>query len=341
MKSLRVATIGAGYFSQFHHDAWTRIAGAALVAVCDIDQDKAEGFARRFAIPGVYADAAAMLDTERPDLVDIIGPPPSHLALIRLAAERGINVICQKPFCRSLAEAQTAVQEAERAGIQLVVHDNFRFQPWYGAIRRRLDDRALGDVYQACFRLRPGDGQGAGAYLDRQPYFQTMERFLIHETAIHFIDAFRFLFGDVRSVFADLRRLNPVIAGEDAGLVLLEHANGMRSVLDGNRLVDHAARNRRLTMGEMLVEGSAGVIRLDGDGRLFERAHGSNAETELRYEWHDTGFGGDSVRRLQEHVVAVLRAGRLPANTGREYLANLAIEEAIYASAQEKAVKTL
>ncbi len=341
MTTLRIVAIGAGYFSQFHHDAWTRIAGVSLAAICDADRGKAEGFAKRFGIPRVYTDPAAMLDAERPDLVDIISPPLSHLALIRLAAARGINAICQKPFCQSLTEAQTAVAEAERAGIQLVVHDNFRFQPWYGEIKRRLDGSALGDVYQATFRLRPGDGQGARAYLDRQPYFQTMQRFLIHETAIHFIDTFRFLFGDVHSVFADLRRLNPVIAGEDAGLVLLDHASGVRSVFDGNRLIDHAAENRRLTMGELLVEGTAGVILLDGDGRLFERAHGSNDEIEIRYDWSKTGFGGDSVWRLQEHVVEALRAGRPAANCGREYLANLVIEEAVYASAQERAVKAI
>jgi D-apiose dehydrogenase len=341
MTSLRIATIGAGYFSQFHHDAWTRIEGVMLAAVCDADRAKAEAFAKRFAIPRVYTDAAAMLDAERPGLIDIISPPPSHLALIRLAAARGIDAICQKPFCLSLVEARTAVAEAERAGIELVVHDNFRFQPWYGEIKRRLDARELGDVYQATFRLRPGDGQGARAYLDRQPYFQTMQRFLIHETAIHFIDTFRFLFGDVRSVFADLRKLNQVIAGEDAGLVLFEHGSGLRSVFDGNRLVDHAAQNRRLTMGEMLVEGSAGVIRLDGDGRLFARAHDSNVEAEIRYDWSQTGFGGDSVRRLQEHVVEALAASRPPANSGREYLVNLAVEEAIYASAQERAVKVV
>lgn len=115
MTPLRIATIGAGYFSQFHHDAWTRIKGAALAAVCDTDRAKAEGFAARFAIPRVYTDAAAMLDAEKPDLVDIVSPPPSHLALIRLAVARGIDVICQKPFCRSLTEARAAVDEAEHA----------------------------------------------------------------------------------------------------------------------------------------------------------------------------------------------------------------------------------
>lgn len=340
MTKLRIATIGAGYFSQFHHDAWSRIDGVSLAAVCDVDREKAESFAKKFVIPRVYTDAAEMLDAERPDLVDIISPPSSHLTLIRLAAARGIDVICQKPFCGNLAEAKTAVEEAERAGIRLLVHENFRFQPWYVEIKRQLDDGALGTVYQASFRLRSGDGQGPRAYLDRQPYFQTMERFLIHETAIHFIDTFRFLFGDIRSVFADLRRLNPAIAGEDAGLVLFEHATGTRSVFDGNRLVDHTADNRRLTMGELLVEGSAGVIRLDGDGRLFRRALASNTEAEIRYNWSKTGFAGDCVRLLQQHVVEALRTDRAIVNTGREYLSNLEVEEAVYASAKERVVKS-
>ena len=95
----------------------------------------------------------------------------------------------------------------------LVVHENFRFSPWYREIRRLIEDGAIGTVYQASFRLRPGDGQGPAAYLDRQPYFQSMERFLVHETAIHFIDTFRYLLGEPESVYADLQRLNPAILG--------------------------------------------------------------------------------------------------------------------------------
>ena len=49
------------------------------------------------------------------------------------------------------------------------------------------------------------------------------------------------MFGDVSHVYADLRRLNPVIAGEDAGLILFDFANGARGLFDGNRLADHRA----------------------------------------------------------------------------------------------------
>jgi predicted dehydrogenase len=103
-------------------------------------------------------------------------------------------------------------------------------------------------------------------------------------------------------------------------------------VFDGNRLADHAAGNRRLTMGELVVEGSAGTLRLDGDGGLWLRAHGSNTEVPQEFDWLDRNFGGDCVFNLQRHVVEHLLRGTPLVNTAREYLANLRIERAIYES---------
>ena len=74
-------------------------------------------------------------------------------------------------------------------------------------------------------------------------------------------------------MFARLRRLNPAIAGEDAGLVLFDFNCGAAGLFDGNRLVDFPAANPRLTMGEMTLEGSAARLRLDGFGRLWLRPH--------------------------------------------------------------------
>lgn len=341
MDKLRVATVGAGYFSQFHHDAWSRLEEVDLVAICDRDVAKAESFAERWSIPKVYANAEEMLDAVKPDLVDIATPPTTHLELVRAAARRRTPAICQKAFCRSLAEAEEATRIAEEAQILLVVHENFRFQPWFVEIRRMLEEGRVGELYQVSFRLRPGDGQGPRAYLDRQPYFQTMERLLVHETAIHFIDTFRFLLGEVETVFARLRRLNPAIAGEDAGIILFEFESGARALFDGNRLVDHPAHNRRLTMGELLVEGSAGVIRLDGDAQLFFRPFGSNREEVVPYDWANVGFAGDSVLRLQKHVVDHLQGRGPVVNRARDYLVNLRIEEAIYRSSRRGACETL
>ncbi len=329
---MKVGTLGAGYFSQFHHDAWARMKDVDLVAVCDKNLAAARRMAEDFGNPRVYDDLETMLDSETPDLLDIATPPPTHLAAIRAAIAHKIPLICQKPFCENLEQAEQAVALAEAAGILLVVHENFRFQPWHLEARRLLQDAALGEVYQVTFRLRPGDGQGPRAYLDRQPYFQKMERFLVHETAIHFIDVFRFLLGEAGAVYASLARLNPIIAGEDAGVILFDFPGGARALFDGNRLADHPAANRRLTMGEMLIEGSNATLRLDGDGGLFLRKHGSNEESEHVYAWENRGFAGDSVYALQRHVTDHLRGNGPVMNSGRDYLANLRIEEAIYRS---------
>lgn len=334
---LRVATIGAGYFSQFHYDAWSRL-DVELAAVCDHDQEAAHRVARDYNITGVYDDVETMLDAVQPDLVDIITPPATHLHYIELAAGRRAAVVCQKPFTENLDQALEAVAAGERNQTPVIVHENFRFQPWYGRIKRMLEQGTLGEPFQVSFRLRPGDGQGARAYLDRQPYFQKMPRFLVHETAIHMIDVFRYLFGEVDNVFAQLARLNPVIQGEDAGLVLFRFRNGIRGLFDGNRLVDHAAGNRRLTMGEMLVEGAAATLRLDGDGRLFLREHGSNDESPVPFEWRNRGFAGDSVFRFQRHVVQHLTAGEPLFSPACDYVRNIRIEQAIYASSAAGAV---
>ena len=332
---LRVAVVGAGYFSRFQYAAWARMPDVTLVAACNRTPAAARDIAETFGIPETFAGVPEMLDAVRPDLFDIVMPPETHLDCVRAGAERGVAMNSQKPLCRTLAEAEQAVAIAEKAGTTLAVHENFRFQPWYGETKRLLDAGALGEPFGLTFRLRPGDGRGPSAYLERQPYFQTMPRFLVHETAIHLIDTFRYLLGEVTTVYADLRRLNPAIVGEDAGQILLGFDRGARGLIDGNRLVDHVAENRRRTMGEMLLEGSEAVLRLDGDGRLFLRSLDSNDERPCPFDWQDIDFGGDCVYRTQRHVVEHLTNGAPLSNSGHDYLTNLWIEEAAYRSAAE------
>jgi D-apiose dehydrogenase len=326
--------VGAGYFSRFHHDGWRRQGRAELIAVCDLDRRRAEAMAAASGVERVFEAAAAMLDACKPDLVDIVTPPASHAALVALAAARGIDVVCQKPLAPTLEGARALVAQARAAGIRLIVHENFRFQPWHREAHRLLQEGLLGTPHSIAFRLRPGDGQGPDAYLARQPYFQTMERFLVHETAIHLIDTFRFLLGEVDAVLAWLRRLNPAIAGEDAGYILFRFASGAAGLFDGNRLNEHASDDPRRTMGEMWLEGSGGVLRLDGAGRLWLKPHGGD-EREHAYQFEDRGFGGDCVYLLQRHVVEHLQGGGPLENDAASYLRNIEIEEAVYRSAAE------
>lgn len=331
----KIGIIGLGFFSQFHVAAWRQIEAANLVAICDTNP---EALARADVAPSTsrHLDLGEMLAAHDLDIIDLVVPPAAQAALIDQVARPGRTIICQKPFCRDLAEAEKVVELAKDVGARVLIHENFRFQPWYREIKQRLTNGELGKVYQCQFYLRPGDGRGADAYLSRQPSFQKMPRFLIHETGVHFIDVFKWLFGDVTAVYADLRQLNPAISGEDAGHFILEHQNGTRSIFDGNRLSDHVAENPRTTMGEMVIEGEKGTLTLNGNGELSFRAFGKTTPSHwpLSVPADFASFGGGCVEALNRHVINALDSGE-PENLAKDYLTIIKIEETIYRSAKE------
>jgi predicted dehydrogenase len=332
MRPLRGVAVGAGYFSRFHYDAWGRVSGAVLEALCDTSRERAEDAARQFGIGRVYTDVAAMLETERPDFIDVITPPATHGPICRLAGEHGVHVLCQKPLAPTFEDATALVDAADRAGIRLMVHDNFRFQPWHRELRRLLDLETIGPVHAVACRTRMGDGWGSAAYLDRQPYFRTMPKLLVFETGVHFVDVFRYLAGEIRQVYAALRRRNPAIAGEDAGVMLFEFHNGATGVWDASRYNESLEPDPRYTFGEFLVEGPAGSLRVDEQGRLLLHTLGGTPR-ELAYVHERRGFAGDCCYRAIQHFVDCLRDGSAFETPGRDYLRTLAVQEAVYQSA--------
>ena len=329
---LRGVVVGAGYFSQYHFDAWQRVEGTEIVALCDLDAAQATQTVHRYGIPGMYSDAASMLDKERPDFLDIITPPQTHLELVTLAAGRGIAVLCQKPLAPTTEEAHAIVETAAKAGVRLMVHDNFRFQPWHRQAKALLEKGAIGRLQNISCRTRLGDGWGADAYLARQPYFRDMPSLLVFETGVHFIDIYRYLAGEITEVYAKLRRLNPVIKGEDRALVCFDFASGATGLWDADRYHQGSAKDPRYTFGEFVLEGDAGTLKIDGDGNIFLRRLGEE-ERPYPYEHNHRGFAGDSVLATFNHFIDRLKDGRPFETNGEDYLRTLAVQDAVYVSA--------
>lgn len=330
-KKLRGVAVGAGYFSQYHFEAWRRIEQAEITALCDLDAAQASEAAGKFHIPRTYGDVAIMLAREQPEFVDIITPPQTHLALAELAAKHGVHILCQKPLAPTMEEARAIVDIAAKAGVRLMVHDNFRFQPWHREARKLLDAGAIGALQAISCRTRLGDGWSEQAYLFRQPYFREMPRLLIFETGVHFIDVYRYLAGEITQVYARLRRLNPVIKGEDCALVCFDFASGASGVWDADRFHEGPAKDPRYTFGEFSLEGDAGALRIDGEGNILLRRLGE-PEQQHPYEHSHRGFAGDCVFATLSHFVERLQNGAPFETSGENYLNTLAVQEAVYAS---------
>jgi D-apiose dehydrogenase len=337
-KILRGCCVGAGYFSRFQYEAWTRIPEVSITALCNRSLEKGKDLAAEYRIQGVYTDFATMLSTEKPDFVDIITPPETHFEYCKIAADLGIDIIVQKPLAPTQKEAEALVAYCHKKGIRLMVHENFRFQPWHRAIKQLIDNQAIGTLFSLNFRMRMGDGWQPDAYLARQPYFRTMPQLLIFETGVHYIDTFRYLAGDIDSVYAQLKKHNKEIAGEDAGMVFFNFKSGANGLYDANRYNESNAENARYTFGEFLVEGSKGSIRLYNDGTITLQELGKK-ETPHTYNPAKINFAGDCVYATQRHFVECLLHNKTFETSGDDYLKNIQVQEAVYASAKANQVQ--
>jgi len=335
MKKLKGVCIGAGYFSQFHFDAWQRLKEVDITAVCDLDLGKAEAICQQYGFERAYDDVEQMFEQQRPDFVDIITPPVTHLKLCRQAIKHGTDIICQKPLAPTYNEARLLADEVAASPVRMMVHENFRFQPWHREIKKLLEEQRIGDrLFTVNWRMRTGDGWPDDAYMDRQPYFREMERLLIYETGIHFIDVLHYYGGPINKVYSKLQTLNSNIKGEDFAWVQCEFSSGLLGFLDANRYNESTAENPRLTFGTLLIEGNRGSIRLYDDGRITVQPLGE-AEKEHPYQFTDKNFGGDCVMATQQHFINCLVEDKPFETEVAAYLSNLVVQEAVYRSAKE------
>ncbi len=312
---LRGAIVGCGFFAQFHLDAWRRMDDVDLVAACDPDLARAAA-----AAPNAYRTLEEMLDRETLDFVDVATRPETHAGLV---SRIPIPVICQKPMAPTLAEAAGMARHP-----RLMIHENWRWQPWYRQVKERLGSGDIGDAVTYHFRIRKRDGAGPEPYT-AQPYFRTMPRLLIHETMVHPIDTARFLFGNLRTVSARISRRNPIIAGEDTCQLVLEHASGLAGIADGNRFVDLAPDSPPL--GDAEFEGERGVLRVEPSGDVTRNG---------QLVWPNTvrtGYRGDSVLATQRHFIDCLRRSAPFETSAADYLESFAAVEAAYRSAAQSA----
>ena len=331
-KPLRGALIGCGFFAMNQLEAWRDLDGVDIVALCDRDPARLDAAGERFGIGARYLDAVAMLREQRLDFVDIATTPPSHRALVELAAAHRVAVICQKPIAPTLEDARAMVEATTSAGVLMMVHENFRWQTPILAVKRALDANRIGTPFWGRVSFRSGFDVYAA-----QPYLATGARFIIEDLGIHVIDVARFLLGNAHAVTARTRRINPAIRGEDVATMLLDHADGVTSVVD----CSYATRQHRDPFPETLVEinGTEGTLRLDQDYRLRVSTLDGTVEEDVsppllgwaQRPWHNIQ---ESVFNIQRHWLDALRAGHEPDTSGRDNLQTFALVQAAYLSAE-------
>ena len=331
MSELNGALIGCGFFAINQMHAWNDVDGARIVAICDRDPERLKIVGDQFGIERRYSDANALFSDGGFDFVDIATTVQSHRILVEMAAQHEVPAICQKPFAKTLADAKAMVAACGAAGVPLMVHENFRWQTPIQAVRKVLDERSIGTPFWGRFSFRSGYDVFSG-----QPYLAEGERFIIEDLGIHTLDIARYILGDVRSVTARTKRVNPRIKGEDVATILLDHESGATSIVD----VSYATKLSKEPFPETLIEidGSEGTIRLT-QGYQLEVTNANGTATDdvspillswASRPWHNIQ---ESVYAIQQHWVDKLKQGAEHSTSGADNLKTFALVEGAYDSA--------
>jgi hypothetical protein len=119
---------------------------ARLVAVADIDLERARTVAAELEIDTAYPSVEALAAHSGLDAVVIASPPKYHLPAIVAAAAGGKHVFCEKPLALSLDDADAALDAVRKAGVILQVGHMRRYDPPYMAARSRIEAGEIGQV---------------------------------------------------------------------------------------------------------------------------------------------------------------------------------------------------
>lgn len=224
------AVIGCGDISALHLGAIASMPDVELVAVCDIDPDRARAAAQEHGVAG-YTDHLELLSRSAPDVVHVCTPHSEHAAIVVDALDRGVHVITEKPIASDPAQAAAIVDAAQRSVAKLAVCFQNRYNRPVQAARELIESGEAGRVLGAAgtvlwhrtpeyYAAAPWRGTWAGGGGG-----------LLMNQAIHTLDLLCWLIGPVGGVTGTAATRALPIEVEDTAEMTLLHENGARSVL--------------------------------------------------------------------------------------------------------------
>lgn len=293
--------------------------GAELVAVCDQDRNLVRELQHRHQVQG-YTDFRAMFEAEHLDIAVICVPHHLGRRVIEAAAEHRVHVLKEKPFAITVQEARALADICERAGIQLMIALQRRFNPIHTSFIQLADQIGTPFVVNARYTLHVADpsegwrGQiasaGGGCIIDM---------------GYHVIDMIVWYFGLPDRILADVStaaRPDRQYDAEDTALIHFGYESGLYGSLLFSRFLGPTTEQIQLVGSHGIVQLERGRIRrLTNSGKLIE-------SLSWKQSWPA------AATRQIDYFCRVIEGTRPNPSGPTENLSNLAFVAASYESAR-------
>jgi predicted dehydrogenase len=331
MKDVGVGLVGSGFVAEIHAEAFAHTPRATIRGVASATEEHVRRFAESRGIPAWHTDFRRLVEQEDVDLLCVAAPNHLHRDIVVAAAQAGKHVIVEKPFARTLAEADEMIEQCRRAGVKLMYAEELCFAPKYVRAKQLVGEGALGDV----FAVRHSEQHG-GPHAD---WFWDVDRSgggVLMDMGCHSIEFFRWIYdkAPAESVIAELGTFVHAdrTEGEDHAVVTIRFSGDRIGLLEVSWAkpggMDDRAEligSKGLTYVDILRGSSLHTFSEVGYGYAVEKAPETRGWTFTMFEeiWN-YGFPQE-----MRHFVDCVIDDREPLETGED---GRAVLELIYAA---------
>jgi myo-inositol 2-dehydrogenase / D-chiro-inositol 1-dehydrogenase len=332
---VRVGIIGAGFIGHLHAEAFTHVPNAEVIAIASPSPERGRTLADQFGIPHHFTDYREMLQRDDLDMVTVGVPNDLHAQVCIDAARAGKHVVCEKPLCLTLEEADAVIAAGRDAGVKMMYAEELLFAPKYVRAKQLVDEGALGDVV-----IVKQSEEHAGPH---SPWFWDVRRSgggVLLDMGCHSIAFCRWVMGNrpIAKVYAAMGTYvhGDKTRGEDHAVCVLTFEGGAIGLCENSWVKGGGVDDRAEIYGSKgntradLLRGSSLTTYSDvGYGYAVEKAETTVGWTFTMYEesWN-YGFPQE-----MQHFVDCVQRDEQPLVTAEDGRAVLEVIYAAYLSA--------
>lgn len=334
IKKINFAIVGCGRIAQRHAEHINKI--GELVAVCDIDIQKAEELSKKYNAKYFLTIDELINSKLEIDVVSICSPNGLHAEHSIKALNAKFHVLCEKPMAISVSDCGEMIKTAERNNRRLFAIKQNRFNPPVAAVKNAIDKGLFGKIYSvqlSCFWNRNPD-----YYKNSWKGTQDLDGGTLYTQFSHFIDLLYWILGDVKDVYAltDNFAHNNIIDFEDSGVIALKFYSGVIGTI--NFTVNSYQKNME---GSLTIFAEKGSVKIGG--QYLNELEYQNIEN---FEFKDLPKGNSANNygnyvgsmsnhdKVYENLVDVLLNDSTISTNAFEALKTVEIIDKIYTSAK-------
>lgn len=270
MDKKKIAIIGAGTWGHTHASIYNEHPYVELAGVCDINYDKAKSLADTYGIPenNIYTNHKDMIKDCDFDIAAIVTPDFLHREFCIDCAEKGKDIICEKPLATTRKDVIDIKNSAEKNNVRIMVDLHNRFSPPFVCTKQSIDNGEMGTPYHAYFRLNDIK------YVPAQMLPWAEKSSILWFLGSHSVDTLRWIFNsEVKRVYSVSRKGVLQEMGvniEDVYMTTLEFENGAIAQMENGWITPdtHPCINDI----KFNIMGTKGMISLDlSNSQMIER----------------------------------------------------------------------